>query len=321
MPTRDLELFLRQLATLSQAGVPMSQGLRALAPQVPAPFNRVATAIAGDLADGHTLRAAADRHRQFDRATLSLISVGEHSGRLAAMLNHAAALVAKRRAILNQLTAKLAYPVLLYHLIFIIPSLGKWLFPDAQFIPAWFILGLLPLWLIIGSVVMLNRLRRRSIPLDTLTMRLPLIGSVLKAGAAINFSRCLQAFLLAGANLREAVLDCAPATGSPSAVADLTVAKQRIADGDTLAGALAYCRFLPPATLSLIATGEQSGALVEMLDKNVQLLDEEFTRKITLLTVILNGTIFALAVLIIAWLAVSVLGGHYAQLNQLLDGI
>jgi len=145
MSSRDLEIFLRQLATLSQAGVPMEQGLRSLSPQLASPFNSISLAMADELANGNTLYQAASHHpRQFDVTTLALINVGELSGRLSALLQHAANLVEKRRLIINKLAAKLAYPALLYHAAVIIPAF-KTLFLEGG-TPALFtiFLGLLP---------------------------------------------------------------------------------------------------------------------------------------------------------------------------------
>jgi type II secretory pathway component PulF len=315
LPSRDLEIFLRQLATLSQAGVPMEQGLRTLSPQLASPWNRLALTMADDLAQGATLHEAANRHaRHFNQTILALINVGELSGRLSALLEHAANLVEKQRGIFNKLLAKLAYPVLLYHAAAVIPAF-KTLFLDGL-APALgeILLWLLPFYLLLACILILGRLRRTSAALDEFTLRIPLLGNMFKAYASINFSRCLQAYILSGANLREAILDCAPATGSPCAIADLALAKQKITDGENLSDSLAHCRFLTRTSRSLISTGEQSGALVEMLEKNAQLLDEELLRKISLFTTILSYAIYATAALIILH---NVFSSYLGQMNQL----
>ncbi|MDR1146080.1 MAG: type II secretion system F family protein [Verrucomicrobiales bacterium] len=317
-PSRNLELFLRQLATLSDAGVPMAQGLRALAPQLPVPFNRLAAAVSDDLAAGVTLSAAVARHRRrFDPATLTFIAVGERTGRLAALLTQAADLVAQRRDTLRKLSAKLAYPLLLLHAAVLIPA-GKTLFLQGAAAAAGEIAP--PLLLLYAAILggwQLLRARRISAPLDTLMMRLPLLGFLLQARAAGNFSRCLGAFLLAGVNVRAALAECAPATGSPSAAADLARARDRIADGDTLSEALTVCRFLPPVSRGLIATGEQSGTLPLTLAQNAQLLDEEAQRKTALLAAGLGGLIFTLVAAYIAWLVINTFAGYYGQLGEI----
>lgn len=300
----------------------MEQGLRSLSPQLASPFNRIALAMANELAKGDTLHNAASRHpRQFDSTTLALINVGELSGRLSSLLEHAANLVEKRRLIINKLIAKLAYPTLLYHAAVVIPAFKTLFLEGGGLALTTIFLGLLPFYLLVIGVLVLNRARRRSVALDQLVMRIPLLGTLFKAYASINFSRCLQAYILSGTNLREAILDCAPATNSPCAIEDLALAKQKITDGENLSNSLTHCRFLTSTSRSLIATGEQSGALVDMLEKNAQLLDEELMRKITLLTTILSAAAFSVAVLIIAWQVIGGFSSYYQQVNQLEDGL
>jgi len=317
------EVFLQQLATLVKAAVPLADGLKNLAPQLPARWRPVAAALAVRLSSGQSLHeAASSLPGTFNSATLSLIEAGERSGRLERMLEHAAQLAKQERTFQSSLLARLAYPVLLYHAAIILPSLRFLFLGSPLSTPAAILAGLLPFYLVLAALIFILNLRHRNSEAgrqcELFLRQLPLSGQVLTLGETDTFIRVLGALSGSGLPWREALQSAGAATGSSLAAREAVRAADAVHAGSPLYEAAQHCAFLDPSTQAWLHTAEQTGRLEETLEQISILTGEQLRHKSSLLTWWIGGILYAGAVLMVLVQVYLILGPMYRQTMELL---
>lgn len=292
MSAGELALITRQLATLVQAGLPIEAALGSVARQSEKAGSRnLIHAVRSRVMEGHTLADSLGEYpRVFPELYRATVAAGEQSGHLDAVLERLADYTEAREALRRKIQLALFYPglltlmaivVVMGLLTYVVPQVTQVFEHLGQELPGLTqaLIGLSDvlreygLWLLGGLAAGLFAFRRalRQPALKRrwhrLLLRLPVIGRLNRGVNTARFARTLGILASAGVPILEAmriaasVMDNLPMR---EAVEDATL---RVREGVGIARALEDSKLLPPMTVQLIASGEQSGRLRPMLER------------------------------------------------------
>jgi type IV pilus assembly protein PilC len=298
--TRDIVIFTRQFATMINAGLPLVQSLNILAQQTENKALRdVTRAVVYDVESGHTLADAFSKHpKAFTDLYVNMVAAGEAGGILDTILLRLATFLEKNDALVRKVKGAMVYPGVIITvavaaiavlLIFVIPTFES-MFASAGMelpLPTRIVIGmsglLIGYWwaglLTIGAAIFALRSYyatpngRRQI--DGMLLRAPVLGDLLRKSAVSRFTRTLGTLVSSGVSILDG-LEITAKTAGNSVIHDAVMeSRQSIAGGETIAAPLEKSKVFPPMVISMIAVGEQTGGLDEMLTKIADFYDEE----------------------------------------------
>jgi type II secretory pathway component PulF len=327
---KNLAMFTRQLQVLVSTGTPLAQALAALERQSASASWR---GIVGDLRSrvesGAALSAAMAEHPlYFDSICRSLVAAGESAGNLAAMLDRLAALVRKQLQVRRSIVGATIYPSLLIFvagavmvvlMTFVLPrfaelfkSLDTPLPPTTQFLMSLSALLRNDWWLLLlisipGVIFAIGWLRSAAgnRTIDTVVLRLPQFGAIVKSFATARLTRILGVLLQGRVPLVEA-LQLTRGACSNHHYADLMDnAVAAVTRGDSLAVALSDDRLIAPSVQEAVVSGERSGQLAALLTTLADFMDESNEVTVRALTSILEPVILVVLGLLVGFVAVS----------------
>lgn len=291
LSSTQLVVLTQQLSTLIRAGLPIDEALAALADEASDRRLRgIVAALRSQVMEGRTLAASmAGFPDSFPEIVCATVQAGEQSGNLAEALERLAEYAESRDNLSRDMTAAFAYPVLLLLVAFaVVTGLMSSVVP--RVVDVFINLGApLPLltrlliavstflsryggWLLVLAmiIVVVSRVAFRdprvSHRVDNWLLRIPLFGPVIRAAETARVTRTLAVLTSAGVPILEA-LRLAAFTLQRRPLQDaMRKAAQRVREGIGIARALGETRTFPTIALRLIASGERSGKLTEMLD-------------------------------------------------------
>ena len=290
---KDLVLFVRQFATMIDAGLPLVQCLEILAGQGDnLALNTVLKDIKGFVEQGGTFSDGLKRHpKVFDDLFVNLVEAGEHAGALETVLEKIATYKEKTEALKKKIKKALFYPaavlavaviVTVVLLIFVIPQFESLFKGFGADLPAFtqFVVnmsrwmqtkGWMLLFIVGGLVFAFSYFYKRSRPMrqfiDRMSLGIPVIGPILKKAAIARFTRTLATMFGAGVPLVEAMKSVAGATGN-ILYQDATLRiRDEISTGMRMQRAMENTGLFPNMVVQMIAVGEESGSLDEMASK------------------------------------------------------
>jgi type IV pilus assembly protein PilC len=294
----DVEMQLRQLAFMLRTGLTLLQALRVCSEQGPdlptaAVWRRVAEAVRG----GASLHEAMAAHRCFPQLVCSLVDTGERSGNLDTVLGRAADAMARRRQTKAQVLTALAYPTLVavlasatvaFMMVGVVPKLAAFLGSLGRRLPAstqilvdvsqdvqrWFVPGVLVFCAVAAAVAVAWHSARGRIALERVLLRVPVLGRILRLSAVSTFGHNTALLLASGVHLLAALAIVPPLLWSRRIGTALLHARERVAQGEAMADALESERVFSPLVHSMVATGEISGTLDEVLAETARHHDE-----------------------------------------------
>ena len=321
----DLALFTRQLATLVRSGLPLEEALSAVAEQTEkARVKRVIVGVRSRVMEGHALaEGMGDFPQAFPELYRSTVAAGEQSGHLDGVLERLADYTESRQRLRQQVAGALGYPAVLVVLSLLIvalmmtyvvpkvvavfetsgqglPALTRGLIAVSEFSADYGLMLLVVLAL--GWFGFHRSLRHEGVRLrwDRFKLRLPLLGRLSRALNTARFTRTLA--ILSGSGVP--VLDSLRISGQVvenlpmrRAVED---AAARVREGAGIARSLGASRLFPPMMVHLIASGETSGRLEEMLGRTADNQENE-------INAILGNVLSLLAPLVIVMMGCIVL--------------
>lgn len=332
LSANDLALMTRQFATLLVAGLPLVDALGVLVDQAEKkPVKALFADIREQIRGGKALSAVLELHgRDFSPIYVHMVRAGEASGALDQILFRLAEFLEKQLALKNKVTNALLYPalmlfvgvsVLFFLMAFVVPKITAVFTTMQQALP-WPTVALMSVsqffadyWLllvglfIVGIVLVQRSVRtdRGRITADRLILRLPLIGDVARMVSISRLSSTLATMLASGVQLLEA-LDVAKRVMN-NRVLEETVegARQNIREGETIADPLRRSGEFPALVTHMIAVGERSGEMEEMLRRVSQIYDGEVERVITRLTSLLEPIMILAMGVIVFFIVVAIL--------------
>jgi type IV pilus assembly protein PilC len=311
---RDVAIFSRQIATMMASGVPMVQSFDIIADGQKNPrFKNMLIEVKQSIEGGSTLHEALGQYPvQFDELYRNLVRAGESAGVLDTILDTVATYKEKTEAIKGKIKKALFYPimvmvvavaVIMIMLLFVVPVFAK-TFKDAGAelpAPTQFLVTLSAFmqdyWYIVigglvGGIVALIMAKKRSVKfahfLDRLSLKLPVMGNILRQSAIARFSRTLGVTFRAGVPLVEAMDAVAGATGSVVYSDAVHQMRDDIAVGHQLQLAMRQTGLFPNMVVQMVAIGEESGALDSMLFKCAEFYEEEVSNAVDSLASLLE---------------------------------
>jgi type IV pilus assembly protein PilC len=318
---RELAVFSRQFATLVASGMPMLRTLHTLEEQTQ--DEEIAEAVAGMRADveaGSTLEQAMARHpRVFDRLFRAMVRSGEQSGRLEEALERVAFQVEKSDALRRQVKSALMYPALVFSfatvvlvaiVMFVIPVFAN-IFKElaeehpgeASGLPAptqlcvtasevltnyWFIL-FPAIGLSIFSFFKWKKTERGKEMWDRITLRIPFkIGDVIQKVALARWSRTFSGAVSAGVPMLQAIKLTGDTAGNVVLEKSMEDVYASVKRGGSLAGPIEENAIFPPMVGHMVAVGEETGQLEQMLSKIADFYEAEVDAKVKALTALIE---------------------------------
>ncbi|MEC9407964.1 MAG: type II secretion system inner membrane protein GspF [Abyssibacter sp.] len=288
----ELALFTRQLATLLRSGLPLEEALSAVAEQTESKkVKRTTLGVRASVLEGHTLaHALAAFPGAFSTLYLATVEAGEHSGHLDLILERLADYVESRQQMQQKIVLASFYPAILslvavlvvvLLLTFVVPQVVDVFSSIDQELPA-LTRGMIATsdflraqwWLLLGGIAAIalgwSLLKRREsfrFRVDAARLRLPLIGRLARGLNTARFTRTLSILTGSGVPMLDALKICEQVVSNLPMREAITHATRRVREGESISKSLAASGLFPPIAVHLIASGEQSGKLDEMLDR------------------------------------------------------
>ncbi|MFC7494331.1 MULTISPECIES: type II secretion system F family protein [unclassified Nocardioides] len=315
--TKDLAIFSRQFATMIDAGLTMLRALTIMADQVDNPeLRRVLRGVKEEVEAGHSLSSALAREPVFPPLMVSMVRAGEAGGFLDKALRQIADNFEAEVKLRGKIKAALTYPTVVFVLallmcvgllVFVVPVF-EGMFEDLG--------GELPLPTKI--LVLLSEAMRFLLPLvavaivatvawwrkygrtprvrnvvDPLKLRLPVFGKLVHKLALARFARNLSTLLSSGVPILQSLDIVSETTGSVVISRALDEVKESVRRGESVAGPLAQHDVFPTMVVQMIASGEESGSVDQMLAKIAEAYDQEVEATTEALTAMIEPLMIA----------------------------
>lgn len=343
VPAEDFILYNRQMATLISAGLPFLRSLGTIRDQTKSPrLKGILESVYAEIESGSSFSAALARHPEtFSDLYVSMIRAGEEGGLLEKVLERLAALAEQESVQRARISAALRYPlfvtVALAVAFFVLMKLvipkfvqlyanfkgelplptRMMLFANAAFQQYW-----IPGTILLGAAILAARYLLRT-PAgrqswDSWKIRLPIFGPLFLKSSLSRFSSVFSALLRSGVPLLK-TLEIAAATVGNVRIRDVVLGiRESVQEGQSIAGPMRQQGVFTPMVVQMVAIGEETGKLDEMLDKVSDYYESEVEfaiRNLTtaiepLLIVVIGGAVLflALAIFMPWWNVVSFIG-------------
>ncbi|MDQ6888621.1 MAG: type II secretion system F family protein [Gemmatimonadota bacterium] len=298
--TRDIVIFTRQFSTMINAGLPLVQSLDILSKQSESKaLQEVTKQVVYDVESGNTVADALRKHpKAFTELYVNMVAAGEAGGILDTILMRLATFLEKNDALMGKVRSAMVYPSVILAvamiaivalLIFVIPVFET-MFASVSLalpLPTRIVIGISKFiksyWWLIGIVVYgaifgLKRYYATSngrLNIDRFMLRLPVLGDMLRKSAVSRFTRTLGTLISSGVSILDGLEITAKTSGNRVIHDAIMESRASIAGGDTISAPLQKSAVFPPMVISMIAVGEQTGGLDEMLSKIADFYDTE----------------------------------------------
>jgi len=298
--TRDVVIFTRQFSTMINSGLPLVQALTILAEQTDnKALAEVTKKVVFDVESGNTVADALSKHpRAFTNLYVNMVAAGEAGGILDTILMRLATFLEKNDALVRKVKGAMIYPTVIMSvagiavvvlLIFVIPVFAGMFASGGMALPlpTRIVIGasgfLKAYWWVIGAVGISGGYMGKKyyatsngkLVIDRLMLKVPVLGDVLRKSAVSRFTRTLGTLISSGVSILEGLEITAKTAGNRVIQDAIMQSRSSIAGGDTIAQPLQKSKVFPPMVISMIAVGEQTGGLDEMLSKIADFYDEE----------------------------------------------
>lgn len=290
--TADLALITRQLSTLVQAGIPLEEALGTVAKQSEkARVNGLLLAVRAKVLEGYTLAAAmAEFPSVFNNLYRSTIAAGESAGHLDGVMDKLADYTESSQASRQKVQMAMIYPCILFFMaigvvtllmVFVVPDVVKVFSTQGQTLPL-ITRGLIATsdfivnkgWLLIIGIGLLVFFIRSAMAKPAIKLAwhrqllsLPLIGRLSRGTNTAQFASTLSILTASGVPLVEALKIAGQVLANHWLRKQVSESTQQVQEGTSLNRALSKGGYFPPMMLHMIASGEQSGELDQMLSR------------------------------------------------------
>lgn len=328
----DIAEMTRQLATLVRAGVPLVDSMTAIVEQTENPkLKRVLSAVRTDLNEGTSFfKALANHPKVFGSTYVNMVRAGESSGTLEIVLSRLADFTESQVQLRNRVIGALTYPVIMLiisilivaaMMILVVPKITI-MFEDlgaemplitrvlifvsdvlSTWWPALLLLGF-------GAATMFQRWRtsEEGAPKwDRFLLKVPVLGDLVRKIAIARFSRTLSTLLSSGVPLLTAMEIVENVVANRVLSAVLGEARVAIREGDTISGPLKRSEEFPPMVVHMVAIGERSGELENMLKNVSESYENQVDSRVAALTSILEPIMIVGMGILVAFLVAAIL--------------
>lgn len=296
----DLAVFCRQLAIAVNAGLPLRDAIEGIGMELEQPaLKRVSEDIVKQLHDGRSFSQAVATHPNiFNSMFQGLVKVAEESGKLPSTLMQLADYLEKADRLRRRIKAMSAYPIFI-GVFFIVVCMVMTLFILPQFtdifggmgadlpkltkvvfgINAFFVEHFLVIFGVVAAlvfaVVLYGRTTSGAYRKDRIKLAMPYAGSCVKKYILARFCRSLSIMVHSGVPISTALEICAEATGNQLLKRNVLGVREMIMTGNRIAASLETSGIFPGLIVRMVAVGEDSGQLPEVLDNVSDLYEDQ----------------------------------------------
>ncbi len=325
-------LIMRQLATLLKSGQPLADALQALTKgEQPARVRSVLAAVRSQVLEGQSLAAAmAGFPKHFPELVTASISAGERAGRLNEVMIRLADHAQQREQVGRSALLALLYPVLLAVIsVAVVAGLVTYVVPRVVQVfatyeqqlpwPTELLIGisdilrqygpllLLGLSAVIVLVILLYRQPERRLRWQSMWLRVPLVGRLLRASEAARFTRTLAILLGSAVPMVDALKVAARVVATIPVREAILQAAAQVREGKSLAKSLQGGRWLPAVALQLIDSGEQSGDLAFLLDQAADIQEQELDSVVGIITSLAQPVLILMVGLMVLFIVLAIM--------------
>jgi type IV pilus assembly protein PilC len=297
---KSLAIFTRQFSVMIDAGLPLVQCLEILAAQQPDKgFQRIINAVRSDVEQGATLQTAMSKHpKAFNDLFVNMVGAGEAGGILDVILQRLSGYIEKAVKLTSKVKGAMVYPISVISIAIIVVTVimvkvipvfsamyegmgSKLPFPTIVcmaisniLIRYFWAVGLLLAVVIIGFRQYYKTNAGR-LQLDSLFLKIPIMGDLLRKVAVARFCRTLGTLISSGVPILEGMDITARTSGNMVIQNAILKAKDAVEQGRNISSPLAETKVFPPMVVQMVGVGEATGALDAMLSKVAEFYEDE----------------------------------------------
>jgi len=328
---KEIAVFFRQLATMMGAGVPLVQAFEIIGRGHDNKGMRdLILNIKNEVESGTSLGETLGKHPlYFDDLVVNLVGAGEQAGVLESLLDKIATYKEKTEALKSKIKKAMFYPMAVMIvacivtsilLIFVVPQFEQLFTSFGADLPAftrvvvnmseflqaywWIVFGIAA-----GIGVGLSQAKRRSRAfnrgIDRMILKLPIVGPIMVKAAIARYARTLATMFAAGVPLVEALQSVAGACGNIVYCDAVLQIRDSVATGQQLKFAMSQTGLFPNMVEQMVAIGEESGALDNMLNKAADFYEQEVDDAVDALSSLLEPIIMSILGILIGGLVVA----------------
>jgi type IV pilus assembly protein PilC len=327
----DVAIMTRQIATMLGAGVPLVQTIEMIGKgHSNGNMQRLLGDIGNKLQSGIPLSDCLREHpRYFDDLYCDLVSSGEQSGALETIYDRIATYQEKAEALKSKIKKAMTYPISVLVialivtsilLIFVVPvfqdifagfgaelpAFTLLVIAISEFMQAYWYLGLAGIFIasFLFKKAHLNSLRFRD-SVDRKILKIPVIGMLLEKAAVARYARTLSTTFAAGVPLPDALESAAGASGNAVFRIAILEIRAEVSSGMQMNLAMRNCNIFPDMVIQMVAIGEESGAVDDMLAKVATIYEQQVDDAVDSLTSLLEPMIMAVLGVVIGGLIIA----------------
>lgn len=329
---KEITAFTREFSALLAAAIPIPQALAGIAEEESNPALRaVVERIASDVKGGVALSAALAAHPGlFPPLYTSMVRVGEEAGALPRVVTDLADLLEHSDEVRGEVTSAVAYPLFVLGfgmvtvvvlLTVVLPKLFSMLedMLDALPLPTLILLrlsGFCSRWwpalllgaaLLVAGLVAYLRTPAGRLAWDTLKLRLPVLGPLVRSAALNRFARTLSILLKSGVSLLPSLKIVEATVGNRVLAAQIAQVAEETRGGDSLAAPLRKLGLFPRNAVQMISAGEESGKLDEMLGKVAQIEERHLRARTRTLISLLAPVLILIVGGVVGFMVIAIL--------------
>ena len=328
----DLSIVTRQLATLIKAGIPLVEAIAALVEQTSnMKMKNILSDIKNRLNEGSNLADALSHYPDvFSNLYVNMVRAGETSGTLEIVLERIADYTENQAKLRAKITSALTYPVIMlfvaigiisFLFVAVVPKITR-IFEEMKAslpLPTKILIAISSfvrdywwlLFLVIGAGIYFTIKYIRSpagkIKFDSLMLRAPVIGEITRMLAMARFSRTLSTLLRSGVPILQAMDIVKNILNNQILLSALEEARNSIREGESIAIPLKKSGQFPPLVIHMIAVGERSGQLEDMLNNVADTYDYQVEARLGALTSLLEPIMILSMGAVIFFMVISIL--------------
>ena len=341
VPRQDVMNFTRQLAVFMKAGVPIMEALEVIVEETQEKLMRgVLLDMVERLRNGDTFASAAAAHPEaFPNYYIGMLESAELTGSLDTVLSQLADYIDRDNKAKGQLTSALIYPsvVLVMSIVtvvvlavFVLPRFvvffnslhaklplpTRMLLAASSFVSTWWWAILLIFVIAAGTLIGMRRSDKGKAILDSLILRLPVIGDLVQTAILERICRILSSMIKAGVDLPRSMTVTADSANNSVYHNGLEHIREEMMEGHGLAGPLARTGLFPGAAQQMFRVGEETGTLDQQLETAAQYYSRELEVKVERFTAMFEPAVIIFMGVVVGFVAVALVTAMYGIYNQ-----
>ncbi|AIY64483.1 type II secretion system inner membrane protein GspF [Pseudoalteromonas piratica] len=338
----ELSLITRQLATLVQSALPVEAAVLAVAEQCEKPrLKSMLMSVRSKVVEGYSLaEGLAEFPHIFDHLYRAMVAAGEKSGHLDQVLMRLADYTEQRQHMRSQITQAMVYPIIL--VVFavaivsillgtVVPTIVKsfqssklalpWttetVIAASNFIQNYWLASIIAIVASIFAIKHTLKKPKARFWFDSRVLQLPFIGKVARGLNTARFARTLSILSSSSVPLLEGMRISGEVLANEKMKAAVAEAAVKVSEGASLKASLDQTKLFPPMMLHMIASGEKSGELEQMLERSADNQDKEFEALVNVSLKLLEPLMIALMAVIVMFIVMAILQPIMAMNNAI----